>query len=87
MRKATTAKREPTAEPSPLELIEIAKGLPLNQNELALAFQSLAQSRLTQTTAKDYERIADRLREQLTVAWFYWQIAHEVCGDPGELSL
>jgi hypothetical protein len=52
MRKATTAKREPTAEPSPLELIEIAKGLPLNQNELALAFQSLAQSRLTQTTAK-----------------------------------
>jgi len=35
MRKAKGA-----PEPTPLELIEIAKGVPLNQNELTLAWQS-----------------------------------------------
>jgi hypothetical protein len=82
MKKHSAASRESAPGPTPLELIEIAKGMPFNQNELMLAWQSLAQSRLNQETDKAYERIADLLRDQLTVARLYWQIAHEVCGNP-----
>jgi hypothetical protein len=79
MRNARTVKREPAVEPTPLELIEIAQGIPFNQNELTLAWASLAH---TKETAKVYERIADLLSDQLTVARLYWQIAHEICATP-----
>ena len=72
-------KREPAAEPTPLELIEIAQGIPFNQNELTLAWASLEYPKTG--TAKVYERIADLFREQLIVARLYWQIAHE-CAPP-----
>jgi hypothetical protein len=78
MKKPSAASRESALGPTPLELIEIANGLPLNQNELALAFQSLAQ----QLWPTAEEKIADPIRARLTFARFYWQIAHEVCATP-----
>ena len=75
MRKPRAIKKQPAVEPTPLELIEIAQGIPFNQNELTLAWASVVGSRLTGDTAKDFERIADLLRDQLKVARLYWQIA------------
>jgi hypothetical protein len=71
MRKSGASKREPAAEPSPLELNEFVNQVPLNINELRLAWES-----------KDYDRIADLLRERFTAARLAWQIAHEVCATP-----
>ena len=78
MRNARAVKKEPAFEPTPLELIEIAQGIPFNQNKLTLAWASLAYTQ----TAEVYERIADLLRDRLTIARLYWQIAHEICATP-----
>ena len=50
MRNARAVKKELAVEPSPLELIEIAQGIPFNQNELTVAWASLA---YTKETAKE----------------------------------
>jgi hypothetical protein len=71
MRKARAAKREQAAEPTPLELQEFANQVPLNVNELRLAWES-----------KDYDRIAELLRERFKAARLVWQIAHEACVAP-----
>jgi hypothetical protein len=71
MRKARAAKREQAAEPTPLELKEFANQVPLNTNQLRLAWES-----------RDYNRIAELLREQFKAARLVWQIAHEECVTP-----
>ena len=79
MKRPKAAKKGSADGPTELELLTFAQQTPLNQNELTLAMASLSQARLTQQTAKAYERIAHLLREQAIFARFHWQIFHEVC--------
>ena len=65
MRKSGASKREPATEPTPLELVEIARALPTRQWEKACASQSYA------------ERL-QALKAALREARHVWQVAREV---------
>jgi hypothetical protein len=84
MRNARAIKSPSPVEPTPLELIEIAKGIPFNEKELVLAWESLA---LTQETAKAWERIADLLRDKAHDRAALLADRSKGMRRPGELSV